>query len=152
MIDEIRSMMAFVKATPTHMGFILDCWTKTAHDYHRTHAKATLHHIPCDEAVFSVLFRDKIKRIMAKSDTVVAVSRENRDDIFGFAVTEQTDPALLVHWVQTKKELWNHGIASELIKLSDTGKPIIVTAAGSAWKRYHAKLESWKHVPWWLIY
>jgi hypothetical protein len=76
---------------------------------------------------------DIIKNLLAKSQVVVAVSKEDPNHIYGFAVVEQVVPGVYcLHYVYTKYPFRKFGIAKEMVSsiINELGtKPVLISHA-----------------------
>lgn len=104
-------------AVPTDMSYVLNSWCRSSHSCLESSYHWSKWGRPPAYSVYKVLFDDVQHRIMRRADVLIATNDDDTDQILGFAIIEpstSTHPPIL-HYVQTKQELWRTGIAESLL-------------------------------------
>lgn len=135
------------------MSYVLNSWCRSSHShlesahYLSKQGPAPTYH------VYRLLFDDVQRRLLARSDVLIATNDDDPDQILGFIVYEpgsESSPPVL-HYMQTKKELWRLGIGQTLLDAAGISRdgPCVYTFSSPIFSKMRVPAK-WVHTPHWL--
>lgn len=136
------------------MNYILNSWCRSSH----SHLEAAYYlskqgHAPSYQ-VYKVLFDNVQRRVMRRAQVVVATNDDDDDQILGFCIFEPGGDAHppVLHYVQTKMELWRTGVAEAMLEHAGITRdePCIYTFSSPILSKVKAPAK-WSHIPHWLL-
>jgi hypothetical protein len=139
-------------AQASDLSYIRNSWCRSSHShlesahYLSKQGPAPHYHI------YRTLFDDVQDRILSGARVLVAVNDDDTDQILGFLVYEPAaDAPPVLHYLQTKKELWRTGIGKVLLEAAgiSTDQPCVYTFSSPIFSKVRPP-ERWSHVPHWL--
>lgn len=96
------------KAKHGDLNFILNSWLKS---YKPSPAN---YRVP--DAIYFARQADVIKKLLERSQILLAVSPEDDDQIFAYVVGEPSSSPPILHWIFTKYDFRHFGIADRLVR------------------------------------
>ncbi len=134
------------------MSYVLNSWCRSSHSHLESAHYLSKQGPAPNYHIYRALFDDTQRQILARSDVLIATNDDDADQILGFLVFErdQGSPPV-IHYLQTKKELWRTGIASTLLTAADIARdaPAVFTFSSPIFSKVRPP-EKWTHVPHWL--
>lgn len=135
------------------MSYVRNSWCRSSHS-----ALESAYHFsrwgkPPAYSVYKVLFDGVQDKIMQTAQVLIATNDDDDDQILGFAVVEpqtSTHPPIL-HYVQTKQELWRTGIAEALLAHAGITRDSVCVYTFTSPVISLVKMpERWSNIPHWL--
>lgn len=134
------------------MSYVLNSWCRSSHGhlesahYLAKRGPATPYHI------YRPLFDAVQQAIVARSTVLIATNDDDDDQILGFVIFEApADAPVVLHYIQTKKELWCTGVARKLLAAAGISRnaPCVYTFSSPIFSKVRPP-KRWTHVDHWL--
>lgn len=135
------------------VSYVRNSWCKSSYSHLTAAHFLSKQGQPPAYQVYKVLFDRVMDKVLTDADCSVAVNDDDYDQILGFVVyTRNPDgdhPVL--HYVQTKKDLWGNGIARTMLEAVGITKeqPCIYTFTSPILGKWRTP-GKWKHIPHWM--
>ncbi len=135
------------------MNYILNSWCRSSHSHlEAAHYLSKQGKAPAYQ-VYKALF-DKVQRsTLRRAKVIVATNDDDDDQILAFCIYEPgNDSPPVLHYVQTKMELWRTGVAEALLEHAGITRdvPCVYTFSSPILSKVKAPAK-WSHIPHWLL-